>query len=130
LVIAILLLCIITIVYGYLHPFKTKDKAVQEILFLLNFYGLFLARMYTATNSIPVNILISIAAVQFGLIIAQQMKAHVLSRKVQQLLDTTPCLRLLYKQLHDLEPIRNVELSNQVAERNKPDDFQEPLLAH
>ena len=130
LVVATMLLCIITSVHGYLHPFKTKDKAIPEIFFLLNLQGLFLTRMYTATNTIPVNILITIAAVQFGLIIANQIKVHVLPRKVQHLIDTSPCCSILYRQLY--KPIRNVKLNNQAAERDESDDgneFWEPLLA-
>jgi len=74
--------------------------------------------------------LISIAAVQFGIIIAGQIKAHVLPRKLQQLIDISPCCQLVYRWFYN--PVKNVELYNQAMDRselNNNNKFQDPLLA-
>ena len=84
LITACMLLCIVAYLHGQFNPFKKKERNSQEGFFLLNLQGLFLIRILTATNGVIVDILIVIAAAQFGVILAKQVKTIMPRDKVPQ----------------------------------------------
>ena len=122
-----LLLCIFAGIHGQVHPFIRKEKNIQEFFFLLNLQGLFLIRLFMATNTAFVDALISIAALQFGVILINQTRTNMLQFQVNKLLNMLPLrCKVLYKAKHS--KVQSIELSSKIPEKKIYNNFQEPLL--
>jgi len=124
LIITCMMLCVAAYLHGQLNPFKKKERNSQEGFVLLNLQGLFLIRILTATSGVIVNILIAVAAAQFGLILAKQAKTIMPHSKVSQLIDITmlPCCKTTQTRA------QKIELTSIVPEKNIYHEFQEPML--
>ena len=127
LIIACMLLCIAAYLHGQFNPFKKKARNSQEGFFLINLQYIFLIRILTATNGVFVNILIAIAATQFAIILAKQVKTIIPQGKVSQLIDII-CIKLKLLSEGRQIQIHNIELASIVPDRNIYHEFQEPML--
>ena len=69
-----LVLGILLALHGIIQPFKSKFKNVQELVMLLNFQGLYMSLLYSATNTIAVKVLIALAFTQLFSVSAYHIK--------------------------------------------------------
>ena len=75
--ISIILLSIIIGLHGVMQPFKIKYKNYQELLLFFNLHGLYVSLSYTGNQVTAVNIMITMAAFHFSLIIVYHMITYV-----------------------------------------------------
>ena len=75
--ISMILLSIIIGLHGVMRPFKIKYKNYQELLLFFNLHGLYVSLSYTGSQGTTVNIMITMAAFHFSLIIVYHMITYV-----------------------------------------------------
>ena len=91
LTIGVILLVLITLIQRSLKPFKDKWKNLHEISFILNLLAIFVLSF--GHYKIPINIMITIAALQFSLIILHHsinnIRGGVIMHKLKILIEMT-----------------------------------------
>jgi len=122
-----MLLSTIACLYGLLHPYARNENNTQDIFFLLNLQGLFLLKAFTEKGSIPVNVLVSLSLLQFGVIVIKQIKANMPQDKANKLLNIFPSNCKLFCKVK-IAQVHNIELTSVVPEKSVYHEFQEPLL--
>ena len=73
LAIGLVLLAAMLGIHGYVHPFKSSFKNIQELLFIFNLIVLFAFVEFESTNNIIVNTSVTIAAIQFVIILLNNL---------------------------------------------------------
>ena len=91
LTIGVILLVLITLIQRSFKPFKDKWKNLHEISFILNLLAIFVLSF--GHYKIPINIMITIAALQFSLIIfhysINNIRGGVIKHKLKILIEMT-----------------------------------------
>ena len=67
-------------IQGVANPFKNRRQNIHELFLLLNLLTLFTVTQYTTANSTGVNILVSIAILQFVIISLNHMRQYLCSK--------------------------------------------------
>ena len=105
LTVSIILFGVLGGIHGTIHPFKRKYKNHQELILILNLQGLYTILLYSqdSDNFIAVNIMVAMAAIQFGCIIAYHIIVYlhdgVIRRKMQAWLGRNALIKWIIKLL-------------------------------
>ena len=113
-------------IYSKRCPFKSSFKNYQEMLLLLNLQVLFAVSWYTASNTIVVNIMVSLAFIKF--------MCFMFSKQIQKLsavkkmgMKMSGCFSFLKSRSVDIQ--RDMELFNKIPEiKYNFKEFREPLI--
>ena len=124
--ISIIILGIMECIYSKKCPFKSSSKNYQEMLLLLNLQVLFAVSWYTASNTIAVNIMVSLAFIKF--------MCFMFSKQIQKLsavkkmgTKMSGCFSFLKSRSADIQ--HDMELFNKIPEaKYNFKEFQEPLI--
>ena len=76
LAIALVLLAAMLGIHGYVRPFKSSFKNIQEFLFIFNLIVMFVFVQYESTNNIIVNASVTIASIQFVIILLNNLRLY------------------------------------------------------
>ena len=74
--IGIILLAAMQGIHGYIHPFKSSFKNIQELAFIFNLIVMFVLIQFENSNSITVNTLVAIASVHFAAILLNNLRLY------------------------------------------------------
>ena len=140
LAIALVLLAAMLGIHGYVHPFKSSFKNIQELLFIFNLIVMFVFVQYESTNNIIVNTLVTIASIQFVIILLNNLRLYQclsllesISRKNKNMVNIK---QFINKWIHFIKRNRshndctqNIPLRNVVPEvAYNYKDYREPLI--
>ena len=67
-------------IQGLANPFKSRKQNIHELFLLLNLLTLFTVTQYTAANSIEVLALVSLAILQFTIILLNHTRLYLCSK--------------------------------------------------
>ena len=76
LAIGLVLLAAMLGIHGYVRPFKSSFKNIQELLFIFNLIVLFVFVQFESTNNIIVNASVTIAAIHFVIILLNNLRLY------------------------------------------------------
>ena len=141
LAIGLVLLAAMLGIHGYIHPFKTSFKNIQELLFIFNLIVLFVFIQYERTNNIIVNASVTIAAIHFVIILLNNLRLYQclpalesISRKSKRVIDIKHFIINKWRQCikrnrsHN-DHAQNLPLRNVVPEvAYNYKEYQEPLI--
>ena len=129
--ISIIILGVMECIYSKECPFTSKFKNHQEMLLLLNLQVLFAASWYTTSNTIAVNVIISLAFIIFTCFILQNIE--VLKRIQKSFpvkivkMKMGECFSFIRPRSADIQ--YDIELFNKIPEvKYNFKEFQEPLI--
>ena len=134
--VSIILFGIIGVIQATLYPFKTSSKNYQELIFIINLQGLYATSLYSqdATNTIAINVMITIAAVHFFFIVTYHIityvRGGVIRDKIQLSVNT---LTRWITRLHRKSQSQQFQLQDNIRD-NIPEvafnyhEYREPLV--
>ena len=127
--ISIIILGAMGCIYSKECPFKNKSKNYLEMLLLLNLHTMFAASWYNPSNTVAVNIMVTIAFVKFICFMLQNIisSKQVWKSFIVKIVKITGYFSFMQSQPVDRQ--RDIELLNKIPEVTyNYKEFQEPLI--
>ena len=122
--ISIIILGVMECIYSKKCPFTSKYKNYQEMLLLLNLQVLFATSWYATSNTIAVDIMVSLA---FGIFICLILQNLQVLKQIQKLFPAKIVKNFLQSWSADTQ--HDIELHNKIPEvKYDYKEFQEPLI--
>ena len=139
LAIGLVLLATMLGIHGYVCPFKSSFKNIHELLFIFNLIVMFVFVQYESTNNIIVNTSVTIASIQFVIILLNNLRLYQclpllesISHKSKRVNDIKHFIINKWRQYikrNRSHNMRNIPLRNMVPEvAYNYREYQEPLI--
>ena len=123
--ISIIILGVMECIYSKECPLTSKSKNYLEMLLILNLQVLFATAWYTTSNTLAVNIMVSLALAIFICLILQSLQVL---KQIQKLLTAKIVKSFLQPRSADIQ--HDIELHDKIPEvTHDYKEFQEPLIA-
>ena len=141
LAIGLVLLAAMLGIHGYVRPFKSSFKNIQEFLFIFNLIVMFVFVQYESTNNIIVNTSVTIASIQFVIILLNNLRLYrclpvleSISRKNKNMVSikqfiNNKWMHFIKRNRSHNDHTQNIPLRNVVPEvAYNYKDYREPLI--
>ena len=141
LAIGLVLLAAMLGIHGYVRPFKSSFKNIQELVFIFNLIVLFVFVQFENTNNIIVNTSVIIASIHFIIILLNNLRLYQclpvlesISRKNKRVIDIKQCIinkwmHLIKRNRSHNDYMQNIPLRDVVPEvAYNFKEYQEPLI--
>ena len=143
LAIGLVLLAAMLGIHGYVRPFKSSFKNIQELVFIFNLIVLFVFVQSENTNNIIVNTSVIIASIHFVIILLNNLRLYQclpvlesISRKSKRVIDIkqfiiSKWMYLIKRNRSHNDHAQNIPLRDVVPEvAYNFKEYQEPLIGH
>ena len=130
-------------IHGYVRPFKSSFKNIQELVFIFNLIVLFVFVQFENTNNIIVNTSVIIASIHFVIILLNNLRLYQclpvlesISRKSKRVIDIkqfiiSKWMYLIKRNRSHNDHTQNIPLRDVVPEvAYNFKEYQEPLIGH
>ena len=120
-------------IQGVVNPFKSRRQNIHELFLLLNLLILFTVTQYTTANSIAVHTLVSLAILQFMIILLNHIRLHLCSKFSNSSVNSK-ILKIIAKLENGILGFENATTLEENERKiihaviNVYENFQEPLI--
>ena len=139
--IGLVLLAAMLGIHGYVRPFKSSFKNIQELVFIFNLVVLFVFVQSENTNNIVVNTSVIIASIHFVIILLNNLRVYQclpvlesISRKNKNMINikqyiVSKCMGFIKRNRSPHDHMQNIPLRNVVPEvAHNFKEYREPLI--